>query len=116
MGLASWNSGETKGRSYDRPVQEQKTIRNPHEPSVKTGAAWSEPELANPHRHAEKANKVRSMFAAIAGKYDLNNRVHSLWRDQAWRRYAVKAAAVRPGDVVIDVALIHISEPTRLLS
>jgi demethylmenaquinone methyltransferase/2-methoxy-6-polyprenyl-1,4-benzoquinol methylase len=44
------------------------------------------------------------MFAAIAGKYDLNNRVHSLWRDQAWRRYAVKAAAVRPGDVVIDVA------------
>lgn len=44
------------------------------------------------------------MFAAIAGKYDLNNRVHSLWRDQAWRKYAVKAAAVKPGDSVLDVA------------
>ena len=44
------------------------------------------------------------MFAAIAGSYDLNNRVHSLGRDQAWRRYAVKRAAVRPGDVVVDVA------------
>ncbi len=44
------------------------------------------------------------MFSAIAGSYDLNNRVHSLWRDQAWRRYAVRAAAVRPGDRVLDVA------------
>jgi demethylmenaquinone methyltransferase / 2-methoxy-6-polyprenyl-1,4-benzoquinol methylase len=58
----------------------------------------------DPHRHAEKAGKVRQMFAAIAGRYDLNNRVHSLWRDQAWRRYAVRAAGVRPGDVVVDVA------------
>ena len=44
------------------------------------------------------------MFAAIAGSYDLNNRVHSLWRDQAWRRYAVRAAGVRTGDRVLDVA------------
>lgn len=44
------------------------------------------------------------MFAAIAGRYDLNNRVHSLWRDQAWRRYAVRMAGVQPGDVVVDVA------------
>lgn len=44
------------------------------------------------------------MFSAIAGSYDLNNRVHSLGRDQAWRRAAVKAATVRPGDVVLDVA------------
>lgn len=85
-------------------MQEQNTIRNPDEPSVKAGAAWSDPELADPHRNADKASKVRSMFAAIAGKYDLNNRVHSLWRDQAWRRHAVKSAAVKPGDVVIDVA------------
>jgi demethylmenaquinone methyltransferase / 2-methoxy-6-polyprenyl-1,4-benzoquinol methylase len=67
-------------------------------------AGWSEDELIDPHRHAEKAGKVRGMFAAIAGRYDLNNRVHSLWRDQAWRRYAVRAAAVRPGDTVVDVA------------
>ena len=44
------------------------------------------------------------MFAAIARSYDLNNRLHSLGRDQAWRRFAVRAAGVRPGDTVIDVA------------
>lgn len=44
------------------------------------------------------------MFAAIAHAYDLNNRLHSMGRDQAWRRAAVKMAAVRPGDVVLDVA------------
>jgi demethylmenaquinone methyltransferase/2-methoxy-6-polyprenyl-1,4-benzoquinol methylase len=44
------------------------------------------------------------MFAAIAPSYDLNNRLHSLWRDQAWRRRAVDAAGVRPGETVLDVA------------
>ncbi|MCH9057177.1 MAG: bifunctional demethylmenaquinone methyltransferase/2-methoxy-6-polyprenyl-1,4-benzoquinol methylase UbiE [Planctomycetes bacterium] len=44
------------------------------------------------------------MFAAIAHSYDLNNRVHSLWRDQAWRRCAVRRARVNEGDVVLDVA------------
>lgn len=44
------------------------------------------------------------MFAAIARSYDLNNRLHSLGRDQAWRRFAVRAAGVRPGDHVLDVA------------
>lgn len=69
-----------------------------------TPEAWSGPDLANPHAHAEKASKVRRMFGAIAGRYDLNNRVHSLWRDQAWRRYAVRTAAPKPGEVVVDVA------------
>ena len=44
------------------------------------------------------------MFAAIAGSYDLNNRLHSLWRDQAWRKSAVRQADVARGDVVVDVA------------
>ncbi len=44
------------------------------------------------------------MFGAIAGRYDLNNRIHSFGRDQAWRRFAVRAACVRPGDTVVDVA------------
>lgn len=68
---------------------------------------WTAEELADPqgpHRHAEKAQKVRGMFSAIAGSYDLNNRIHSLWRDQAWRRYAVRAAGVKPGDAVLDMA------------
>jgi demethylmenaquinone methyltransferase/2-methoxy-6-polyprenyl-1,4-benzoquinol methylase len=44
------------------------------------------------------------MFGAIAGRYDLNNRLHSFGRDQAWRRHAVRAACVRPGETVVDVA------------
>lgn len=44
------------------------------------------------------------MFSAIAGSYDLNNRVHSLWQDQVWRRYAVRTAEVKPGERVLDVA------------
>ncbi|MBL0926952.1 MAG: bifunctional demethylmenaquinone methyltransferase/2-methoxy-6-polyprenyl-1,4-benzoquinol methylase UbiE [Phycisphaerales bacterium] len=67
--------------------------------------AWTEPELAgNPHADAGKPEKVRRMFAAIAHRYDLNNRLHSFWRDQAWRRAAVRMAGVRPADRVLDVA------------
>lgn len=76
---------------------------NPHA-SAEPSPEWVEAELVNPHQSAEKAGKVRRMFAAIAGSYDLNNHVHSLWRDQAWRRFAVRAAGVRPGEHVLDVA------------
>ena len=66
--------------------------------------AWTDKDLAHPHAAADKAKRVEQMFAAIAPSYDLNNRLHSLWRDQAWRRAAVKMAQVKPGDVVLDVA------------
>ncbi len=69
-----------------------------------TPPAWTDPELANPHAEPGKADKVRSMFSAIAPSYDLNNRLHSLWQDQRWRRKAVRLAAVQPGDQVLDVA------------
>ena len=65
---------------------------------------WRDEELTNPHQVADKAQRVRGMFAAIAPSYDLNNRLHSLWRDQAWRRKAVKLCGVGPGDTVLDVA------------
>lgn len=79
---------------------------DPHSgPSGGPRAAWTEAELASdPHARPDKAERVRAMFGAIARSYDLNNRVHSLWRDQAWRREAVRAAAVRPGEEVLDVA------------
>jgi demethylmenaquinone methyltransferase/2-methoxy-6-polyprenyl-1,4-benzoquinol methylase len=65
---------------------------------------WHADNLADPHRQADKARRVRAMFAAIAPSYDLNNRLHSLWRDQAWRRAAVCFSGLRPGDHVLDVA------------
>ena len=53
---------------------------------------------------AGQADRVRAMFGRIAARYDLNNRLHSFWRDQAWRRRAVRVAAVRAGEAVLDVA------------
>lgn len=75
-------------------------------PSAATKSpAWSDADLAaNPHNDANKPAKVRSMFAAIARSYDLNNRLHSLGRDQAWRRFAVRRAGIRPTDRALDVA------------
>ena len=65
---------------------------------------WNERLLANPHALADKRERVRRMFGDIAGSYDLNNRIHSLWQDQRWRRRAVRIAEVRPGETVVDVA------------
>lgn len=68
-------------------------------------AAWTQDDLThNPHAQPDKADRVRSMFAAISCSYDLNNRVHSFGRDQAWRHEAVRAARVQPGDAVLDCA------------
>jgi demethylmenaquinone methyltransferase/2-methoxy-6-polyprenyl-1,4-benzoquinol methylase len=71
--------------------------------SAGTGA-WAPAELSDPHAAPDKASKVRGMFGAIAGRYDLNNRLHSFGLDQRWRRAAVGAADVRAGDAVLDVA------------
>lgn len=66
---------------------------------------WTQEALqGNPHADAEKARKVRSMFAAIARSYDLNNRLHSFLQDQRWRRSAVRAAGVKGSSRVLDVA------------
>jgi len=67
--------------------------------------AWTDADLAaNPHENADKATRVQKMFSAIAPSYDLNNRVHSMGRDQAWRKVAVKMAGLKPGEDVVDVA------------
>jgi demethylmenaquinone methyltransferase/2-methoxy-6-polyprenyl-1,4-benzoquinol methylase len=73
-------------------------------PQTTQTPAWTDESLADPHAVADKAKRVERMFAAIAPSYDLNNRLHSMGRDQAWRKAAVRAADVKPGDVVLDVA------------
>jgi demethylmenaquinone methyltransferase/2-methoxy-6-polyprenyl-1,4-benzoquinol methylase len=65
---------------------------------------WREADLADPHGAPDKARRVQRMFNAIARSYDLNNRLHSLGRDQAWRRAAVRTAAVSAGERVLDLA------------
>jgi demethylmenaquinone methyltransferase / 2-methoxy-6-polyprenyl-1,4-benzoquinol methylase len=74
--------------------------------TVRTGEpAWTSRDLAeNPHNAEDKPERVQRMFAAIAHRYDLNNRLHSFGRDQVWRRGAVKMAAPQKTDRVLDVA------------
>ncbi|QQS09912.1 MAG: bifunctional demethylmenaquinone methyltransferase/2-methoxy-6-polyprenyl-1,4-benzoquinol methylase UbiE [Phycisphaerales bacterium] len=80
------------------------TPPTPDRGAADVSPAWSKAELARPHANQQKADKVRRMFAAIAPSYDLNNRLHSLWLDQSWRKIAVRIAGVKPNDHVLDVA------------
>jgi demethylmenaquinone methyltransferase/2-methoxy-6-polyprenyl-1,4-benzoquinol methylase len=82
-----------------------------NQPPISGGAAgasgepaWRDDQLHNPHAVVDKAQRVQQMFSAIAGSYDLNNRLHSMWQDQAWRRKAVRLCGVKPSDMVLDVA------------
>src|SRR5947207_973989 len=72
--------------------------------SETTSPAWDKSLLKSPHTVADKRSRVQRMFAAIAPSYDLNNRLHSFWMDQGWRKKAVTLAKVTPFGVVVDVA------------
>jgi demethylmenaquinone methyltransferase/2-methoxy-6-polyprenyl-1,4-benzoquinol methylase len=74
------------------------------ESSETSTPAWDDNLLKDPHAASDKRSRVQRMFAAIAPSYDLNNRLHSLWMDQRWRRKAVKLAEVKRDDLVVDVA------------
>ena len=78
------------------PVTEKRT---------KTAQGWSREDLeTDPHINKDKAKRVEAMFSSIAGKYDLNNRLHSLWRDQHWRKRTVELAQLKGDECVVDVA------------
>jgi len=65
---------------------------------------WTPDLLDAPHQVPDKAARVRSMFNAIAPRYELVNAVFSVGRDAYWRRRAVWLARVTPTDDVLDIA------------
>jgi demethylmenaquinone methyltransferase/2-methoxy-6-polyprenyl-1,4-benzoquinol methylase len=52
----------------------------------------------------EKVRAVRSMFDAIAPRYDLVNRVMTFRMDVGWRRKTVRRLRLGPGSLVLDLA------------
>ena len=52
----------------------------------------------------EKVKAVRSMFDAIAPRYDLVNRIMTFRLDVGWRRHAVRALDLGPAATVLDLA------------
>ena len=53
---------------------------------------------------ADKQASVRAMFDRIARRYDGLNRLFTAGLDQRWRRLAVAAIGIGPGDRVLDLA------------
>ncbi|MCS7221013.1 MAG: ubiquinone/menaquinone biosynthesis methyltransferase [Anaerolineae bacterium] len=47
---------------------------------------------------------MNRMFAAIARRYDLMNRLMTGGRDRAWRQYVIRLAQLPPGGWLLDVA------------
>jgi demethylmenaquinone methyltransferase/2-methoxy-6-polyprenyl-1,4-benzoquinol methylase len=52
---------------------------------------------------ADKRRHVERMFDRISERYDWMNRLMTLGLDRAWRRAAVDALAIRPGNTVLDL-------------
>ena len=52
----------------------------------------------------EKARHVRGVFDSVASKYDIMNDLMSGGLHRLWKRYTIEQAAVRPGQVVLDLA------------
>lgn len=59
---------------------------------------------ADPGARSPGNGGIASAFDQIAPVYDRLNRVLSFGRDGRWRRAAVEASGIGPGDAVIDVA------------
>lgn len=71
--------------------------------SKQAGAAESNRESAALPSAEHKHDYVRTMFDAIAARYDLLNSVLSMGLHHGWRRAAVRATGVGPGDFAVDV-------------
>ena len=52
----------------------------------------------------ERARYVRNMFAGIAGRYDVMNRLMTAGQDVRWRRYVIAQAQLPPHGRLLDIA------------
>ena len=52
----------------------------------------------------DKAELVRGVFDSVATRYDIMNDLMSAGMHRLWKRHTVDQAAVRPGQVVLDLA------------
>jgi demethylmenaquinone methyltransferase/2-methoxy-6-polyprenyl-1,4-benzoquinol methylase len=52
----------------------------------------------------EKSQRVAGVFDAVAPRYDLMNDLMSAGLHRLWKRFAVEASGVRPGERVLDIA------------
>jgi demethylmenaquinone methyltransferase/2-methoxy-6-polyprenyl-1,4-benzoquinol methylase len=52
----------------------------------------------------EKAQRVRSVFASVAGKYDVMNDLMSFGVHRLWKQFTLSLTGLRPGQRALDVA------------
>ena len=52
----------------------------------------------------DKARMVRGVFDSVASRYDVMNDLMSAGLHRLWKRFTIDQAAVRPGDVILDLA------------
>jgi demethylmenaquinone methyltransferase/2-methoxy-6-polyprenyl-1,4-benzoquinol methylase len=52
----------------------------------------------------DKADLVRGVFDSVASRYDVMNDLMSAGLHRLWKRYTIDRAAIKPGNVVLDLA------------
>jgi demethylmenaquinone methyltransferase/2-methoxy-6-polyprenyl-1,4-benzoquinol methylase len=52
----------------------------------------------------DKAQRVRSLFASVAGKYDVMNDLMSFGVHRLWKHFTLSLTGLRPGQSALDVA------------
>ena len=53
---------------------------------------------------SEKAERVRAVFASVAGKYDVMNDLMSFGVHRLWKQFTLSLTGLRPGQHALDVA------------
>ncbi len=52
---------------------------------------------------SERSHYVQGMFARIAPRYDLMNRIMTMGQDARWRSEVIRRAALNPGETLLDL-------------